>query len=378
MFPFRVGSVKVGRILGFEIEINYTWLIVFFLVAFSLAYSYFPQYYPQQSQAANLFDGVITTLLFFASVVIHELAHSYVARRNNIPIRKITLFIFGGVAQMGAEPKSAIEEFKMAVAGPLASLCLSAIFGVVYLLTRYLIGMASVVYAPFYWLFFINILLVVFNLAPGFPLDGGRILRAALWAGFKDLKRATRIASRSGQALAFIMIALGLVGVLFGDISSLWLVLLGWFLNQASQTSYRQLVLKEALSGVRVEEIMSKDVLTVAPSVSLDDLVNKYFFEHRFSRFPVADEGKLIGVITLHDVKEIPKENWERVTAAEVVEPLPKSHTIGPSEQAVDALMQMAKEETGHLLVIEDETLVGLVTRSDIIRLIRIKSELEI
>lgn len=375
MFPIlSFGSIRIGRVFGIDIEINYTWFIIFALVTFNLSYIFYVE--QKFSLVVSTVDGLITSLLFFSSILLHELSHSFVAARNQIPIKKVTLFIFGGIAQMSKEPDSPKIEFKMAVAGPLASLALAGLFGGAWLVLGAL-GMGPALYSPFQFLSFINLLLAAFNLAPGFPLDGGRVLRAALWYYFKDIRRATQIASRAGQVLAFLLIFIGLVRIFYGDYGGFWLIIIGWFLSGTAQASYRQLLLERSLSGVKVKEIMTDQVVIVDPEITLDRLVEEYFLRYKYGRFPViSKEERLLGVITLHDVKEVPRSEWFQRTAGEIVSSLKAGFTVRPDEEAAKALIQMAREDIGHLLVVENSSLVGLVTRTDIIRLIKIKSEL--
>lgn len=373
--PLPFGSIRIGSILGISIEINFTWFIIFALVTLSLATAYFPQQFPELPTTTNFILGVITSIFFFGSVIFHELFHSIVAKLNNIPIRKITLFIFGGVAQMSQEPPSPGVEFKMAVAGPLSSLGLAFIFGLVWLLARSL-SLSVFVIAPAQYLSWINALLAVFNLLPGFPLDGGRVLRAGLWGWSKDITAATRIASRVGEGFAYLLIFMGFLGVLRGQWGLGWFILIGWFLQQAAQSSYQHLIFERSLSNVKVADIMTREVETVAPDISLDRLVDEYFLKFKFGRFPVVSDGQLLGIITLHDIKEVPREEWAFKAAKDILTPLEKTMTVGPQDEAVQVLTRMAQSEVGHLLVVENNSLVGLVTRSDIIRLIKIKSEL--
>jgi Zn-dependent protease len=373
MIPF--GSFRIGRILGIDVEINYTWFLIFILVTISFSFVF-----RQKPFSIPLSLGIIlaiaTSFLFFGSVLLHEISHSFIAKRNKINIKKITLFIFGGVAQMTEEPSTPQTEFKMAIAGPLMSLFLSLFFGSFWLLS-YVLNLGVGFSAPFEMLSQINLGLAIFNLLPGFPLDGGRVVRAGLWYFLNDLRKATRIASYGGQAVAFFLIFVGFVGFItnFG-FGALWLVLIGWFLNHAAQSGYRQMELQYALSDVKVEEIMVKDVVTINPDLPLDQLVDEYFLRYKFGRFPVVDKGTLIGVVTLHDVKEIPREEWPINTARQITTFLDKDIQITPEAEVFKALMKMAKEELGHLLVVKDGNLVGLITKSDIMRLIRVRTEL--
>lgn len=373
MLPF--GSLRLGKIFGIEIELNYTWFIIFVLIFFGLSIEFFPSLYPFQSTWVYIIDGLVTTFLFFGSVLFHELSHSLVAKLNNLPIKKITLFIFGGVAQMSEEPQKPQVELIMAIAGPFSSFLLAGFFGFLWLSSSFL-GLSNAIVGPVRYLSLINLFLGIFNLAPGFPLDGGRVLRAGLWYFLDNLERATRYASWGGQIIAFTLILIGFALVIRGMINGIWLILIGMFLNQAAQSSYRQLLFQSALSQVKVEEIMTKDVKTVSSQITLDQLVNDYFLRYKFGRFPIIDGERLLGVIGIHDVKEIPREKWSLTTVGEVVPPLKQSLIISPKEEASRALIQMTQEDVGHLSVVSNGKLVGLVTRSDILRLIKVKTEL--
>lgn len=374
MLPF--GSFRIGRILNIPIEVNYTWFIIFVLVVTNLTVVFRAEYdFPL---ALSFIEGTITAGLFFSSLLLHELSHSLVARRNKIPIQKITLFVFGGVAQMTEEPKNAATEFKMAVAGPLMSLLLGLIFAAALLLTQ-TFGLGPFISVPFFWLFQINVALAVFNSAPGFPLDGGRVFRAALWYFTGDFTKATRAAAYTGQALAYMIIIAGFYLIISqSNIGGFWLVLIGLFLNQTAQASYRQVLFEKSLSGVTVSDLMSAEVVTVGPELSLSTLVDDFFLKYKFGRFPVTKGDSFLGVITLHDIKEVPRERWDAVTTGQTVHPLDDEHVVRPGDEAVTALMRMAKEDAGHLLVVEAQRLVGIVTRSDIIRLIKVKAAVKV
>lgn len=374
MLPF--GSFRIGKILGIDVEINYTWFLIFLLVTVSYSFLFMQNPFNIPLSPAIAL-AIITAILFFASVLLHELSHSFVAKRNNLDIKKITLFIFGGVAQMTEEPSSPQVEFKMAVAGPFMSLFLSLLFGAFWLLST-LINLSVGFSAPFMMLAQVNLGLALFNLLPGFPLDGGRVARAMLWYLLKDIRRATRIASYGGQAIAFFLIFVGFVGFMTKVLGfeGLWLVLIGWFLNNAAQQSYRQMELQHALSNFKIEDIMTRDVVTVHPDLSLDQLVNDYFLRYKFGRFPVVNEGGLLGVVTLHDVKEVPREKWPIMTAGQIITMVDKDIEVAPDEEVLRALMKMTREEVGHLLVVENGELRGLVTKSDIMRLISVRTGL--
>ena len=369
------GSFRIGKVLGIDLEINYTWFLVFLLVTISFS-SIFNQEPFVIPLSLAIILAIFTAILFFVSVLLHELSHSYVAERNNLNIKKITLFIFGGVAQMTEEPSSPQVEFKMAIAGPSMSLFLAFLFGAFWFFL-YVLNLSGTLSAPFAILAQINVGLTVFNLLPGFPLDGGRVARAALWYFMKDVRKATRIASYAGQAIAFTLIFIGFVGFITDfSFGGLWLVLIGWFLNNAAQQSYRQMELQHALSDVKVAEIMARDVVAIPPDLSLEQLVNEYFLRYKFGRFPVVEGDTLIGIVTLHDVKEIPREDWPNVSTATIIRLVDQDIEISPEEDAFKALVKMAQKEVGHLLVVENGHLEGLITKSDIIRLIRVRTGL--
>lgn len=369
---------RLGRIFGIEIDISYSWFFIFALVTVLLTFGIFPQNYPNHSLTVNVIIGLFASALFFGSLLFHELSHSLIANLNKIPIKKITLFIFGGVSQMNEEPSDPGSELKMAIAGPFASLFLAGAFYLIYWLMA-AAKLSSVYYASFAWLWQINLLLAIFNLAPGFPLDGGRVFRAILWLVTGDMERATSVASKAGQGFAFLLMGLGVLFFVGGNIGGIWFILIGWFLYQSAAASYQQLLLQHTLSDVSVKEIMSPNVQTVSPDTNLDELVNDYFLKHRFGRFPVAENGDLLGIVTLHDIKEVPRDKWSVTTTREVVENLDEPMYVKSDDPAVKALSKMAGEDIGHLLVVDgDNHLSGIITRADIIRLIRVKSELSV
>lgn len=279
---------------------------------------------------------------------------------------------------MSEEPHDAYSEFKMAIAGPGSSFLLAGLF---YFLYQGLLwaGLPSGFYAAFAWLARINFFLAVFNLAPGFPLDGGRVLRATIWHFTKNLELATNIASKTGQGVGLALVGLGVFMFLREQIGGVWLILIGWFLNQSAVASFRQVLLQQSLVNVDVEYIMSPDVKTVSPELTLEELVNHYFLTHRVGRFPVVDGVSLLGVVTLHHVKDTPREQWKTATVGQIMEPIDENMFVNPRDAAVKALNKMAQHDIGHLMVVDDNLgLVGIVTRADIVQLIKVRSELDI
>ena len=369
-------SFRIGRLFGIDIEIDYTWFIVFFLVAALLSTGILANRLPGLSLGARWLVAGITALLFFASVLLHELSHSVVARRSGLGITGITLFLFGGVSKMSDEPESPGVEFRIAIAGPLTSVALAFVFLGIAHLVRPAPG-GDVLNTVFTWLGWINGILAVFNLLPGFPLDGGRVLRAGLWRAMASLAEATRIASTFGHALGLLMIVGGVMLFALGaGFSGLWLAFIGWFLIQAAQSSYQQVVLRQAISGVPVGTVMTGDVNWVPAEIPLDQIVNDYVMRHNHPAFPVFDGDRLIGLLCLGDIRHVPQERWGQVTAREATPPLSQANTISPQADAWEALVRMSAESCGRLLVVEDGMLRGIISRTDINRLMRHRLEL--
>ncbi|HUU55105.1 MAG TPA: site-2 protease family protein [Armatimonadota bacterium] len=371
-------AFRIGRVFGIDIEIDYTWFIIFFIVVIGLSTNWLAKYLPDVSVGLRWLIAALTTILFFASVLLHELSHSVVALRSGIKISGITLFLFGGMSKMTDEPKSPGVEFRMAIAGPLMSLVLAVVFFAAAFLLRS--GPGGVVFSTvFRWLGIVNGMLAAFNLLPGFPLDGGRVLRAGLWYWKASLGDATRIASSFGQGIGLMMI----VGGIFmfftaGRFDFLWLAFIGWFLMQAAQQSYRQLVLRQALSGVPVSSVMTQDLDVVPADITLDQVVQDFIMARNHPAFPVQDGDELLGLLCLNDIRSVPREQWHSMTARQATPPLSEQNTIAPSSDAWDALIRMSSEDCGRLVVIEDGRLRGIVSRTDIMRLMHHRLELGI
>lgn len=367
-------KLSLVRISGFQIAIDYTWFIVFVLVAWGLSVGYFPGALPNMGRSTYWAMGIVASLLLFISVLLHELSHSLVARRYGLEIRGITLFIFGGLAEMTEEPKDASTELNMAIAGPIMSI----LIGVLCWIAAFLTGdiFLPPVGAVLRYLAYLNFVLALFNLIPGFPLDGGRVLRAVLWKKTGNFKRATNIASRAGKWFAYCLIGFGVFLGLNGNISGLWYVLIGMFLHQAAQMSYMRVAYKDNLSGVKVSDLMSRDVVSVDGSLSLDKLVEDYFFKHRFQGFPVLDGNRIRGCVTIHDVKEVPKSQWATTRIHDILKPLTDSQILHPDGDAVEALSIMLRTGQGRLPVFDGDQLVGVITRRDIMDLFQLKTDL--
>jgi Zn-dependent protease len=347
------------------------------LVIFTLAEGYFPSTNPDLSTPVYWILAAIAAVCLFASLLAHELSHSLVAKRNELPIHGITLFVFGGVAHLEKEPTTPAVEFKMAIAGPAMSFSLAIVFYSITLLF-YRFNAPDYILSLGNYLFIINLVVGLFNLIPGFPLDGGRILRSAIWHFTHNLGKATGIASACGKGFAFFLIAIGFINLFIGSlISGIWLIFIGFFLQEAAEVSYRQVIMRKILTGVKVENIMSRSVITVPASLSLHDLLEKYFFRFRFASFPVIEDDRVVGLITLHDIKGIEREKWAETTAQQVMIPLSNALIIDKHSEVTDALAKMASSRVGRLLVIEDSKLIGILSQRDVMRLFEFKAEIE-
>jgi Zn-dependent protease/predicted transcriptional regulator len=369
-------SFKLFRIFGFQVAIDYTWFIIFALVTWSLSTYYLPQRFPGLSPGAYWISGTAAAILLFVSVVLHELSHSLVARRNGLEISGITLFIFGGIAKISSEPRDAKSELKISIAGPLCSIVLAVIFYVISTLVRRVYGV-SIVSVSLGYLAMINGLLAAFNLIPGFPLDGGRIFRAFIWKKTGNFRRATRMASSVGRAFGLFLIFLGILGMLSGAfIAGLFYIFIGLFLRQAAELSFEQVIMKDALSGVKVRDVMTEGAVCIDAAATVQEAIDNYFFHYRFRCFPVTRAGRFVGLVTLHDVKDVPREKWrtERIEAA--LTPMDRELHVSPRDEAVDVLAMMLKTGQGRLPVIENERVIGMVTRRDVMTLLQLKTDL--
>jgi len=367
------GTVNLGQIAGIPVRIHISWFLIFVLVTWNLAGTLFPQQYPGWSPGLYLGAGLVTGVLFFASVLLHELAHSLVAIRRGLPVRDITLFIFGGVSEISEEPETPATEFLMALVGPLTSLVLGGLFLAASIVLR---GGGEFLFALCLYLGEINISLGLFNLIPGFPLDGGRVLRSILWHRSRNLPRATRIASLVGQGVAYLFIVVGVWQIFGGRWSGMWIAFIGWFLDNAAQSSYRQMAVKNMLADHTVREIMTEDCYPLPPTMSLDELVRGHILATGRRCFPVVQDGELRGLLTLHNVKGIPQARWAAVTVGEVMTPLAQLEAIGPDEGLWAAMQEMTEEGVNQLPVMERGQLIGMLRRDNLVSFIRIRGEL--
>jgi Zn-dependent protease/predicted transcriptional regulator len=368
------GSFRIGRIAGIDIEINVSWLVILVLLTFSLAVSWFPAAVPRQSTLIYWTLGFIAALLLFVSVLLHELAHSLVARARGLPVKRITLFIFGGVSDLQQEPQSPGVEFWVAIVGPLTSLAIGAIS----LGAGALIGPnAPLVAAVLNYLGVTNLLLGVFNLIPGFPLDGGRVLRAIIWRVTGSLRQATRAATLVGQVIAYLFIVAGVFLFFSGDfINGLWFGFIGWFLLQAAQAANSQVMLESVFKGVTVGQLMSSPPLTTPANISLQQLVDGYFLPHGMRTIPVvrSDDQQLVGLVTLADIRHVPREQWPQTPVGQAMVPLERLHAVRPQQNLNDVLPLMTGRDVNQLPVVDDAgRLVGILSRDAILRYVEIR-----
>lgn len=367
-------GLRVGNILGIPLYLHSSWFIIFALITFSLA-EQFQSQHPGWTQPQYWILGITVSVLFFASVVFHELGHSVIAQKYKIPVVSITLFIIGGLAQIGREPDSAKQEFNIAIAGPIASFILGFGFlGVAQLLPR-----ESVLSAAAAWLGGVNLILGAFNLIPGFPMDGGRILRAIVWWAKRDYTVATRIASRSGQALAYIMIISGIWAIFAGGpmaqflggwVGGLWLAFIGWFLLTAAQESYLHVAIRNTLAGLHAGDIMSPDVPTVPRDISIEDYIHEVLRTGRRCHV-VTGNGMAVGLVTLHRVQMFPRDEWTNTSIQAAMVPQNSIHWVAPNEPVLGVLERMQTEDINQMPVLEEGRIIGMIARDAILRVIQ-------
>lgn len=371
----------VGRILGIQIRIDTSWAIIFALVLATLSGSYFPEAYPGLSVPLYWLLGIVCTLLFFASVLAHELSHSVVAIRQGEQVPSITLFLFGGVAQISREPDEPKKEFLMALVGPLTSMVIGAVFLLIWWLTRRAWLPAAAVAG---WLGQMNFVLAVFNLVPGYPLDGGRILRSIIWRLTRDVRKATRAASRVGQGVAIILIALGVYILIesfrrgSASLGGIWLILIGWFLHSAAVRGYEQVRVRQILSETRVDQIMSRHLPWVSPTLSIQSLVHDHVLTGRGRAFLVGEGERLEGIVCLSDAKKVPTGQWGATVVRDVMTRRADLEVAYPWDNLDRVLGRMTAAECGQVPVMQGERVEGIISRPDVLRFFRTKSELDV
>ncbi len=365
--------LRIGRIAGIPVSLDYSWFLIVFLLTWSLGASYFPSQFPGWPAWEYWAIGAAAALLLFVSVLLHELGHATAARHYRIPVREITLFIFGGVAQIQEEPRSAWSEFWIAIAGPAVSLGLGFLF---YGLAVAASGVSQL-YAVFSYLGYVNLALFAFNLIPGFPLDGGRVLRAILWGASKDTSRATLIAANVGRFIAYGFIALGLVMMLQGSYyNGVWLAFIGWFLESAAVAQVQQQKIRDILSRYRVAQAMNRELNLLPADTPLDVLVHEHLLGSGKRAYVVQRDGAPVGILTIHQLKKAPKDHWGAITAADVMIPQQEARTISPEDDLWTALSAMDREGVNQLLVVDNGRIVGMLSREDLVSFLQTLHEL--
>ena len=366
-------SLRLGRIAGIEIGIHYTWLFAFILIAWSLAQGFFPQYYPGWDLATYWVTGALAALFLFVSVLIHELAHSFVARARGLPVRSITLFIFGGVSNIEREPENPKVEFAMSVVGPLASLVLAGIFWGL----RQAVGeQDSPLAAMLSYLALVNALLAGFNMIPGFPLDGGRVLRSIIWGTTGNLTKATNIAAMVGRFFGWGLIGFGVFQLLSGNfLGGLWIAFIGWFLSSAADASRREVTLRERLTGVPVRNVMDQSPEIISPGTPIEEVVRDIFLQRRRRAAAVYQDDQLVGIVTISDVKRQPQQKWSQTPVREIMTREP-FYSVSMDDDLNLALRLLAQHDLNQLLVLNQGQLVGFLHRADVIRYLQLSQEL--
>ena len=368
------GSFRIFRIAGIDINIHISWLIILVFLTFSLATGWFPITYPGSSTTTYYLLGFIASILLFVSVLLHELAHSFVARSRGLQVKSIVLFIFGGVSNIEQEPQTPGIEFSMAFVGPLVSLLIGVVCYGLWLLVR---GTHSLIVPILSYLALMNIILGIFNLIPGFPLDGGRVLRSIIWKATGNFQTATNITTFVGQAFAYLIILWGILLFFAGNaFNGLIIIFTGWFLLTSAQSARSQSMLDTAFRGVTVNQIMDTNVLTVPANISLQKLVDEYFLPRGLRSAFVMQGDQLAGLITLSDIRHVPRDQWPQTPVGYAMIPLERLHTITPQQNVKDVLPLMTGQDVNQLAVVQDGRLVGVLTREGILRSLEIRRNL--
>jgi len=367
---------RIGSLGGFDVYVNFSWLIGIVLITFSTATNVFPSLYPGQGAITYFLLGFFSAILLFVSVLIHEFAHSLVARARGIHVKYIVLFILGGVSTFEQEAQTPGTEFLVAIVGPLTSLLIGAL---AFLLLLPLRGVPSAATAILSYLSFVNVLLGLFNLIPGFPLDGGRVLRGIIWRIVGNARTATNITTIIGQIIAYLFILVGIWLLFYGAwLDGIWLGFIGWFMLNAAQTMRTQTLIDSAFHGVTVEQVMSRDVVTAPANISLQKLVDDYLLPQGLRSIPVVQGDFLAGLITLRDISQIPREEWSQTPVGQAMVPVEKLHVVSPQQSMQEVLPLMNSMDVNQLPVVQDGHLIGMLNRESIVRSLEIRRHLGI
>jgi len=375
------GSLRLGKILGIDIRLHYSWFIIFALVTFSFYADFQAADY---SVSISLAMGLLASFLIFFSVVAHELAHSVVAIRNGIPVRSITLFILGGVANITKEAERLKTEMLMAIAGPACSLAIGLASGAAWFATGGHLDSATPFHGVLFWMALLNLLLGVFNLLPGFPMDGGRVLRSILWRTTGNYRRATHIASIGGQLIGWLMVGAGVAIIVayvvartgpFDLFDGIYFIILGWFLSSIAASSYRQVAWREAMKGITAVSAMVSDFMTIPPGISLMQLVRDYIQPKMYRSFVVATDGRLQGIVNIENIRRVPQARWDITTAESVMTPASKVITASQEEEGISIAEKMEEHRLDGIPVVRDGAVIGIVTRTSLARVMQIRAQ---
>ncbi|MEX0686299.1 MAG: site-2 protease family protein [Balneolales bacterium] len=372
---FSLNGITLLEYKNIKIRLDYSWFILFFLVVGVLGLTFFPEQYPDVPQFNTWLYSIFAAILFFSSILLHELGHAIVAQKRGMRITEIILFIFGGVAKMKDEPDKPRTEFEIAIGGPIVSALLATLFLLLAEVLQPVIDEG--LHGVLWYVGYINLILLFFNMIPGFPLDGGRVARAAIWKYTGNLRKSTRIVSQIGQIFAFVLMFLGVLNIFGGAVVvGIFWIFIGLFLQQSAKSGYQLVALREGLSGVPVSELMTADPVSVEQNLTLSEVVDDYFFKNRHSSFPVIDEERLVGLVEINQIKNIKKGLWGHTRVSEIMTPLNGIKTINPDTDAFTLLTEMIDHQKGRLLVTKNDRLMGIVSRKDIIQFAEFKQEL--
>ncbi len=360
----RKQKIPLGKIIGIPVSLDYTWFLIFALLSWTLAANYFPHQFKNWPEAEYWIVGIITSIMLFVSVLLHELGHSVIAMSYKIKVKQITLFLFGGIAEIAGEPPKASAEFWIAIAGPIVSFLLAVVF---YFLQSFFTKVVSL-YALFEYLAYINFALAIFNLIPGFPLDGGRVLRAIVWGVTKNLRRATYIAVIVGRFFGFLFIFFGVLQIFGGDIGSgLWIAFIGWFLESASMSQLQQQYLQDHLAGHTVYEAMSRNFAIIPGDSTIQEVMDNHILGIGRRSLLVKDDDKFVGMLTPHRIKDISQSRWSSTYVSDIMIPEPETEKVDIEFPLWDALMKMDKDGVNQLPVTENNEIIGVLSRESII-----------
>ncbi len=368
-----MNRLKLATVFGIQIEIDYSWFLVFGLLIWTLAAGYYPNDFPDWPSAQYWVVGAVTAVLFFASVLLHELGHSIVALYHKVPVKRITLFVFGGAAQIDEQPPNARAEFLIAVAGPVVSI----ILGSSLVLTQLILPDESIGLGIVRYLAVINLALAFFNMIPGFPLDGGRVLRSAIWYSTGNFSRATGIAASIGQLVGYAFMGLGILELLLGFVvSGLWIAFIGWFLSRVAVAEMTQQKARELLTNSVASEVMLRTPPTVSAGATLEEIINAYVLQNQQRQFVVEEGDQYIGLLSFEKIRSFPREQWQRTRAREAMTALNETQQVEVNTDLWDAFKLMQQQNMSHLPVVDDERFVGLLRRADVIEFMRVRQAL--